>query len=68
MSCTRADLDKLQCSNPDCDTPHDPRIVLTSQCHPGQGVKVTYTWTEGDLTLECRVCGGFVAKIQVAEE
>jgi hypothetical protein len=60
---TRADLDELRCSEPDCDG-DAPGVMLESACHPEFAMWPHYR--HGELTLSCARCGRHVVTIAIA--
>lgn len=63
---TRADLDKLVCSNPNCTEPHDTPLYLHSACHPLANVAVHYDKKTGELHLDCGECDRPITVISVS--
>jgi hypothetical protein len=63
MLAFRADLDVLECSNPE-GAGDAEGVQLESTCHPEYAMWAYYK--QGDLTLTCARCGRHVATIAVA--
>lgn len=55
------------CEIPGCTHDHH-EIRMTSQCHPGEGVKIGYSNGSGILKIYCATCGEMIATVKVAEQ
>lgn len=64
MALTRADLDKMGCSNPDCTHDHGGPLFFHAACHLHAPVEVMYL--DGELRVICGSCGRDVAIVAVA--
>lgn len=63
---TQADLDRLDCGEPDCEHDHS-EVIIMQACHPDSGLDVCYSKLTGQAKITCRRCGGVAASLAVAE-
>ena len=63
---TRAELDRMTCSDPTCTKTHadGEALYLHGSCHMESPSTVSYH--NGVLTVQCAECGQVVTKIEVA--
>jgi hypothetical protein len=64
MAATREDLDKLMCGAPGCSHDGHGSLYLHAVCHPA--VPPWACYADGELTVECSVCGELVVVVAVA--
>lgn len=64
MALDREQMDKLQCSDPECAHVHDNELVLTGSCHPCAPVVVMFLGATL-VRISCASCDRMVTAIQV---
>jgi hypothetical protein len=66
-SYSRRGLDRMGCTNPDCDHGDHSVLFFHAPCHPEAGTWTSYDKRAGRLTLECKECGRPFMGIRVAD-
>lgn len=64
---TRAELNELGCSIPDCTDSHDV-IYFHPSCHDGGAVYASFNKKTGILRLECSTCEKPIIDVLVADQ
>jgi hypothetical protein len=63
---TRSMLNEMGCNRPRCT--HDHSVLwLSSQCHPNEGLVVSYEKRNCTLAIVCRSCQSLIARILVGD-
>lgn len=65
---TRVELNEGRCMVSGCKEPHrhDDIVFFHARCHPKEGMRVAYVFSEGVLDIRC-ICGQPVVRILAAK-